>query len=240
MKRIAVVTGGNRGIGFAVCKLLSHQGLMVVMTSRSLEAGLLAKQSLMSEGVEVDVCQLDVTSAQSIDSFCRFMREKYSRIDVLINNAGVMLDTVGEGPSLRIATSFESSIDSIRATLETNTIGPLELIRRVVPFMIENRYGRIVNVSSGLGQLSTAGALWIGYRISKISLNALTKIFAEELKGINVLVNSASPGWVRTRMGGEAATSTPEQGADTIVWLATLPDGGPSGGFFGDRQPVAW
>jgi len=114
------------------------------------------------------------------------------------------------------------------------------MIRTFMPLMKKRKYGRIVNVSSGMGQLSEMGGGYPAYRISKAALNALTRIVSEELKGEGILVNSACPGWVRTEMGGPQGQRTPEQGADTIIWLATLPDDGPTGGFFRDRKPIAW
>jgi NAD(P)-dependent dehydrogenase (short-subunit alcohol dehydrogenase family) len=135
---------------------------------------------------------------------------------------------------------LDSKLDVYRDTLETNLFGPLQLAQAVVPLMKAKRYGRIVNFSSGLGQLSEMAAGTPAYRISKTALNALTRILAAEFQGSNILVNSMCPGWVRTEMGGDGAPRTPEQGADTALWLATLPDDGPTGGFFRDRKPIAW
>jgi NAD(P)-dependent dehydrogenase (short-subunit alcohol dehydrogenase family) len=152
---------------------------------------------------------------------------------VLVNNAGIMIDPPG--------TRFlESKLDTYRDTLETNLFGPLQLSQAVVPLMKANRYGRIVNLSSGLGQLAEMGAGTSAYRISKAALNALTRIVSSEFKDDDILVNSVCPGWVRTRMGGDNAPRSPEEGADTAVWLAMLPKGGPTGGFFRDRQPIPW
>jgi NAD(P)-dependent dehydrogenase (short-subunit alcohol dehydrogenase family) len=124
--------------------------------------------------------------------------------------------------------------------METNVYGPYELCRTLLPLMEANHYGRVVNLSSRMGQLSEMNAGYPGYRISKTALNAVTRIFAEEVSGQNILINSACPGWVATEMGGKTAPRTVEQGADTVVWLATLPDGGPTGGFFRDRSPIPW
>jgi NAD(P)-dependent dehydrogenase (short-subunit alcohol dehydrogenase family) len=135
---------------------------------------------------------------------------------------------------------LDSKLDTYRDTLEANLFGPLQLAQAVVPLMKANRYGRIVNLSSGLGQLSEMGSGTPAYRISKAALNALTRILAAEFRDSNVLVNSMCPGWVRTRMGGEGAPRTPEQAAETALWLATLPDDGPSGGFFRDCKAIAW
>ena len=150
-----------------------------------------------------------------------------------MNNAGIMIDPRG-------SRFLDSKLDTYRDTLETNLFGPLQLAQAVVPLMKANRYGRIVNVSSGLGQLAEMGAGTPAYRISKAAINALTRILATEFKESNILVNSMCPGWVRTRMGGTARRARPEQAADTAVWLATLPDDGPTGGFFRDRKAIAW
>jgi NAD(P)-dependent dehydrogenase (short-subunit alcohol dehydrogenase family) len=154
---------------------------------------------------------------------------------VLVNNAGVLLDMEAAGDSL-----FDARLETFEQTFETNVWGPLLLSQTLIPAMKERGYGRVVNVSSGMGQLSDMGSGSPAYRLSKTALNALTRILAHELRSTNVLVNAVCPGWVRTDMGGPAAPRTPQQGADTITWLATLPDDGPSGGFFRDRKPIPW
>ena len=152
---------------------------------------------------------------------------------MLVNNAGVLLDPRG-------SRFLDSKLDTYRDTLETNFFGPLQLAQAVVPLMKANRYGRIVNLSSGMGQLDEMGSGTPAYRISKTALNALTRILAAEFRGSNILVNSMCPGWVKTGMGGDHAPITAAQGADTAVWLATLPNEGPTGGFFRARKPIAW
>jgi len=152
---------------------------------------------------------------------------------VLVNNAGVMLDPRG--------TRFlDSALATYRATFEVNVWGALAATQAVLPLMQQRRYGRIVNLSSGLGQFTGMGNSTPAYRLSKTALNALTCIVAAETKGNNILVNAACPGWVRTDMGGAGAPRSVAQGADTPVWLATLPDGGPTGGYFRDRKPIPW
>jgi len=138
------------------------------------------------------------------------------------------------------ASVFKTRLDILDATLKTNFYGPLLLCQAFVPLMKRNKYGRIVNVSSGLGQLDSLGSGYPAYELSKAALNALTLSMARELRGTNVLINAMCPGWVRTDMGGWHAPRSVEEGADTVVWLATLPDGGPQGGFFRDRQPIPW
>lgn len=130
--------------------------------------------------------------------------------------------------------------DLLRLTMETNAFGPLLLTQAFVPLMRKNGYGRIVNVSSGIGELSDLGSSWPAYRLSKILLNIQTRIIAKELRGSNILINAMCPGWVRTDMGGPGAPRSVEKGADTIVWLALLPDDGPQGGYFRDRRPIDW
>ena len=161
------------------------------------------------------------------------VQSQWKQIDVLINNAGVYLD---ESES-----AITVPIEVVQTTLETNLVGALRLCQAVIPGMRQRRYGRIVNVSSGYGAQSSqdSGGV-LAYKLSKLGLNAMTRVLAAELSGTGVLVNSMDPGWVRTRMGGRSAHRTPEQGADTALFLATLPPEGPSGAFFRDRRKIAW
>ena len=158
--------------------------------------------------------------------------DEFGRLDVLVNNAGIAIDQAGF--------VVDVDLDRVRATLETNTFGAWRMCRAFVPAMRERGYGRVVNVSSGMGGLTEMGGGWPGYRISKAGLNAITRMIAAAVANENVLVNSACPGWVETDMGGRNARRSVPEGADTIVWLATLPDDGPRGGFFRDRKPIAW
>jgi NAD(P)-dependent dehydrogenase (short-subunit alcohol dehydrogenase family) len=231
--RVALVTGGNRGIGYEICRQLAAQGLAVVLGARDTGKGKAAAKALQDAGLQVEFHRLDVTSCRSIRACVAAVGERRRRIDVLINNAGIMIDPRGSH-------FLDSKLETYRDTLETNLFGPLQLAQAVIPLMKANRYGRIVNLSSGLGQLSEMGAGTPAYRISKASINALTRILAAEFRESNVLVNSMCPGWVRTGMGGESAPRTAEEAADTAIWLATLPDDGPSGGFFRDRKPIGW
>ena len=231
--RIALVTGGNRGIGLEICRQLAAQGLAVVLTAREATKGKAAARALQDDGLRAEFHRLDVTSCRSIRACVAAVAERRGRIDVLVNNAGVMIDPRG-------SRFLDSKLDTYRDTLETNLYGPLQLAQAVIPLMKANRYGRIVNVSSGQGQLTDMGAGTPAYRMSKTALNALTRILAAEFRMNNILVNSMCPGWVRTGMGGDSAPRSPEEGADTALWLATLPDDGPSGGFFRDRQSIPW
>ena len=232
-ERIALVTGGNRGIGYEICRQLALKGVSVVLTARDSAKGKAAAKTLHDAGLPVDFHRLDVTSCRSIRACVAAVAERRGRIDVLVNNAGIMIDPRG-------SRFLDSKLDTYRDTLETNLFGPLQLVQAVVPIMKANRYGRIVNVTSGLGQLSDMGAGTPAYRISKTALNALTRIVAAEFKENNVLSNAMCPGWVRTAMGGESAPRTPAEAADTAVWLAMLPDDGPSGELFRDRRAIPW
>jgi NAD(P)-dependent dehydrogenase (short-subunit alcohol dehydrogenase family) len=234
--RIAVVTGANRGIGFELCRHLARKGLFVILTGRDKSKAEQAAEKLRGEGLDVIAHPLDVTVDSSVSALEHFVRWDYGRLDVLVNNAGVLLDQ-----ARGINSIFDAPVVStLHDTLEPNLFGPLRTSRALVPLMKEGGYGRVVNVSSELACLTTMSDGTPTYRISKTALNALTRILAAELKGTGVLVNSASPGWVRTDMGGPEAPRTVEEGADTIVWLATLPNDGPTGGFFQDRKPLPW
>ena len=233
-EKIAVVTGANRGIGLEICRQLSERSDMhVILTSRDEAKGKSAAKKLAARGANLEYRPLDVTKEASVKALAASIESTHGRCDIVVNNAGVLADPRG-------SRLLDSKVETYRSTLEVNLLGPLKLTQALVPLMRKNRYGRIVNVSSGLGQLSDMGVGSPAYRISKTALNALTLILADELKGSGILVNAMSPGWVRTDMGGSGAPRTVEQGADTAVWLATLPDNGPTGGFFRDRKPIPW
>jgi NAD(P)-dependent dehydrogenase (short-subunit alcohol dehydrogenase family) len=235
-QKIAIVTGANRGLGFETCRQLARQGLQLVFTSRDVAKGKTATEKLKSEGIEVTYHPLDVTREESIEQLQQFIRQQFGRLDVLVNNAGIFPDPI----DFEAGSIFQAKVDTLKTAMETNVYGPLQLCQAFIPLMKEHDYGRVVNVSSGMGQLSDMGVGYAGYRLSKTALNAVTRILAAELKDTNILVNSVCPGWVRTDMGGPEAPRTPEEGVETIVWLATLPDNGPTGGFFRDKQPIAW
>jgi NAD(P)-dependent dehydrogenase (short-subunit alcohol dehydrogenase family) len=205
----------------------------VVLTSRSAAKGRAAVRTLREEGLQVDHHVLDVTSPVGIKALAADLAKRYGRVDVLVNNAGVLIDPQGS----RIA---DSRPQTYHKTLETNLLGPLLVIQALLPLIKKSGHGRIVNISSGLGRLATMDAGSPAYRISKAALNALTAMLAAEVRGSGILVNATCPGWVRTAMGGPNAPFSVEEGADTAVWLATLPADGPSGGLFKERKPVSW
>ncbi len=232
-KRLAVVTGGNKGIGYEICRQLACKGLRVVLTSRDAEKGGEARKRLEREKLDVLHHPLDVTDQASVSAIARHIESEYGRVDVLVNNAGILIDS-------RSTSVLREKEESFRATLETNFYGALRMCQALVPLMQRNHYGRVVNLSSGLGQLDDMGDGTPAYRVSKTALNALTRMVASAVEGDNILVNSMCPGWVRTDMGGPGASRSVEQGAETAVWLAMLPHNGPTGGFFRDRKPIPW
>jgi len=232
-KRVAVVTGGNRGIGFAICRQLASRGLRVVLTARDAEQGEGACHKLGADGADVVFHRLDVDSDDGVAGFARYLEKEQGRVDVLVNNAGILIDPPGNGV-------LQTPLHTFRATLETNFFGALRMCQAIVPIMHRGHYGRVVNLSSGLGQLDQMGDGTAAYRTSKTALNALTRMVAAAVSGEDILVNSMCPGWVRTDMGGPNAARDAEKGAETAVWLAMLPHGGPTGGFFRDKTAIAW
>lgn len=223
-KPVALVTGGNRGLGLGCCKELARRGYQVILTARNAEQG-----KKLAQELKVDFYPLDMTKDEDIKTLIAFLEKNYGRLDVLINNAGILLDR-----------HEKATRHSLTETIDTNTIGPYLLCEAVGPLMKSQKKGRIVNVSSQMGQLGSMGADFPSYRISKAGLNAVTKIFASQYKPFNILVNSVCPGWVKTDMGGSGAQLEIEEGIDTILWAAELPDGSPTGHFFQKRQSIAW
>lgn len=224
---IALVTGANRGIGFEVVRQLASFGMTVILGSRDLEKGQVAAEQLTSEGLKVLPRQLDVSSQASIDQ----LAAQVEKLDILVNNAGILYDT-WQKPST-------ANLDVVREALETNTFGVWRMCQTFIPIIRRSQHGRIVNVSSEAGSLASMGASTPAYSVSKVALNALTRMLAAELRGTGILVNSVCPGWVATEMGGEGGRPV-EQGAASVVWAATLPDDGATGGFFRDGKPLNW
>jgi len=230
--RVALVTGANRGLGLETTRQLLARGLHAVLAGRDDRALDGALASLGNVDDRAMTVQMDVTDASSIRDAQRAVAERFGGVDVLVNNAAVLLfeneDVLSIPP------------DAYRRTFETNLFGAIEVARVFVPEMARAGYGRVVNVSSGAGQLARMSDYAPAYSMSKTALNAFTRILASTFRDSGVLVNAVDPGWVRTDMGGPSAPRSPQEGADTIVWLATLPDDGPTGGFFHDRRPIDW
>jgi NAD(P)-dependent dehydrogenase (short-subunit alcohol dehydrogenase family) len=208
---------------------LAGRGLTVVMGSRDEAGGRRAAEDLAGD---VIVRQLDVSDEESVARMKVFVDEELGRLDVLVNNAAISNDRGQKG--------VDADLDVVREALEANFLGAWRLCELAIPLMRRASYGRIVNVSSTLGSLENMGGGNPGYRVSKTALNALTRILASELRGSGILVNSVCPGWVQTAMGGADASRPVEEGADPLVWAATLPNNGPTGGFFRDGRPVPW
>jgi len=227
--RVALVSGGNRGIGLEICRQLAERGLTVILGSRDEESGRAAAEGLSGHVV---VHQLDVADGQSVGRLASFVEDELGRLDVLVNNAGISNDEGQRG--------IDADLDRVREALEANLLGAWRLCEVAIPLMQRYGYGRIVNISTGLAALEDMGGGSPAYRVSKTALNALTRILASELRGSGILVNSVCPGWVQTDMGGSGAPRPVEAGADTPVWAATLPNNGPTGGFFRDRRPIHW
>lgn len=233
--KVALITGANRGIGLEIARQLGKLGITVVVSARGQTKASEAAAELCGEGIDAHAVKLDVTDSADVAALPAYFREKFGRLDILINNAGVALDSPGP-----------ATVDTLRATFETNTIAPYAIIRILLPLLRESPAGRIVNHSSILGSLATvssgAAGDWAtpGYTSSKAALNMLTVVMALELKGTNIKVNSAHPGWVQSGIGGENAPLSAAEGARTAVTLATLPDNGPSGGFFHLDEILPW
>jgi len=230
--KVALVTGGNRGIGLEVCRQLLKLDCKVVLASRNTSRGEEAYDKLSKEGLKPEIIKLDVLEDEDISGALRFIYEKFNQLDVLVNNAGVFIDRDREAVNI--------DADVIKRTMDVNFFGVLKLTQKFIPLMKKNNFGHIINVSSNLGALSKMAGGHPAYRISKASLNALTLILASELKGSNIMVNAMSPGWVRTDMGGYNANRSVEKGAETIVWLASRKKGFASGRFFMDKELIEW
>jgi NAD(P)-dependent dehydrogenase (short-subunit alcohol dehydrogenase family) len=229
VKRTVLVTGANRGIGLAIARQLAELGNSVLLGARDLKAGEEAANSLRRPGRDIEPLHVDLTDAATIDAAVEAVDKSGRQIDVLVNNAGIL----HEKPILELTDA------EIGDSIAVHLTGPLRLIRALAPKMIAKRYGRIVSLSSGWGSFAEGMGGPGLYGVTKAALNALTVRLAKELPS-SVKVNAMCPGWVRTRMGGQGATRSPDEGADTAVWLATLPDDGPTGGFFRDRKRIDW
>jgi len=226
-RRIALVTGSSRGIGFEVARQLAARDLTVVVTGRTRSGAVRAAKTIGERAV---AHALELSRPSSIRETASWLREEFGRLDVLVNNAGILLDEGGGLLTLE-AKTFED-------TMRTNALGPLLLTQAVVPLLRRGTAPCVVNVSSGAGQISSMTTYAPAYSISKATLNAITVMMASFVPFARV--NCVDPGWVRTDMGGPSAPRSVEQGARTVVWLATLPKSGPTGGFFHDRKRIPW
>jgi len=234
-KKVALITGANKGLGFEISRQLGAKGITVILGARDETKANAAAQKLQSEGLDAHALKLDVTKADDIANAAEFVKQKFGVLDILVNNAGVNLDGNGD-----------VSADSLRQSFEANVIGPYALTKAMLPLLKASPGGRVVNQSSMLGSLTLIsngqGGNWTtaGYTSSKAALNMITVVLAHELKGTRVKVNSAHPGWVRTDMGGANAPLDVAEGAKTAVGLATLPDDGPSGSFMHLGKTLPW
>lgn len=236
MKKIAVVTGANRGMGFATSEALAKRGYKVVMAMRNPEGSQKELNSLVLKNLDVVPMKLDLLDEKSIFDFVENLKREYGFIDILINNAGIFVDAQ-EGGNTSL---FKTKSSTIKKTFAVNTLGPFLLTQGIFPLMKSEGYGRIVNVSSGMAQLSEPQKCSAAYRLSKTALNMVTNLFANEVGDADICVNSISPGWVQTEMGGPHADRTVEQGIKGILWAATLPKGGPNGTFTRDGETIPW
>jgi len=229
--RIALVTGANRGLGFETCRQLAQLGLTVILSARDLTKGEVAAKQLIERGLDVMFYELDVLNQSHMNRIIRQIEQRFGRLDVLVNNAAILYDTW--------QSAVNAELEIVNQALASNLFGPWKLSQLCIPLMKRNNYGRIVNVSSGAGSLHYMGSGSPAYSISKAALNAFSRILAADLHGTGILVNSVDPGWVATDMGGRGGRPV-EDGAKGIVWAATLPDNGPSGGFFFDGKHAPW
>lgn len=226
----ALVTGGNKGIGFAICQGLLAQGFEVIMAARSLDKAKSAIAQLNSSNVRP--LELDVSDDESIERAAKQLSQDIDSLDVLINNAGIYPD---EGVNI-----LTISRELLNRTMNTNTFGAIRVTQAFLPLLTKSSHARIVNVSSGYGQLASLSADVSSYCLSKLTLNGATIMLAEALQSKGIAVKAIDPGWVRTDMGGSGASRSPEQGADTAVWLATEAPGNLSGKLFRDRQETSY
>ncbi|MEQ8338450.1 MAG: SDR family NAD(P)-dependent oxidoreductase [Cyclobacteriaceae bacterium] len=228
MKTI-VVTGANRGIGFEICKQLGALGHEVIVTARNVRKGIEASNNLRDQGFNTHFYQLDLEEEKSITLFTHELTKSHHQVDVLINNAGILRDN---GMHLR-----DLDMKVFDRMMKINLKGPMLLTRSLLKLLKNSPDPRVINVSSGMGALTTMGGGNPAYRISKTALNALTAIFAAEERGIKF--NTMCPGWVKTTMGGSAATRDVEKGAETVVWLSTA-ENIPQGKFIRDKKVIDW
>src|SRR6267378_2001347 len=241
-KKIGLITGANKGLGFEMARQLGEAGVTVVLAARDRQKGEAAAGKLRSQGLDVQFLKLDVTDKADHAAAAAFLEKKFGRLDILINNAGISAEVFGTG---KVSTTTD---DTIHQTFETNFFAPIALTKALLPLLKKSDAGRIVNMSSILGSQTLhadpKSPIYdfksLSYDASKAALNSFTIHLAYELKDTKIKVNSAHPGWVKTEMGGPNATMEVSEGGKTSAQLATLADDGPSGGFFHLGQPLPW
>lgn len=242
--KIALITGANKGLGFGIARKLGQQDITVLIGARNEEQGKEAVEKLKFEGIEAHFIELDVSDRDSLESAYNAIAEQFGKLDILINNAGVNLEF-----SAGIPKPSQVSLDVLKKTFEINFFGVVAVTQAMLTLIRKSEAGRIVNVSSDMASLTLHqdpdfkfyNYKQLAYDSSKTAVNAFTIHLAHELKDTKIKVNSAHPGWVRTDMGTDAGELTIDEGAATPVWLATLPEDGVTGGYFGeDRQPMPW
>ncbi len=226
MATVSLVTGANRGIGREVCRQLAERGHTVLLSARDGHAAAEA-----ATAVGATPLRLDVTDAASVEEAAAIVRDRYGKLDVLVNNAAITYDT------WQRVTGADLGV--VREAAETNLYGPWLMVERFLPLLRSSDHPRIVNVSSEAGSLTSMGGGTPAYTVTKAALNALTRMLAAELRADHFLVNAVCPGWVATDMGGRGGRPVAD-GATGVVWAATLPDDGPTGGFFRDGRPLPW
>ena len=239
-KRIALVTGANKGIGYETTRQLAQQDITVLIGARDEGRGKDAAEKLKAEGLDVQFLALDMADQSTHKAAHDFIMEKFGKLDILVNNAGIALD-MNQRPS-------EVDMQTIRKTFDTNFFGVISITQSLLPLIRKSEAGRIVNVSSGLGSLTqNSDPGWefypvklLAYNSSKTALNAFTVMLAHELKDTAIKVNSADPGFTATDMNGHRGYKTVEQGAAIITKLATLPSDGATGGYFDDQGVLPW
>ena len=241
---VVLISGANKGLGFETARQLGKMGYKVLLCARDVAKGKAAAEKLRGEGLDVVAVKLDVNSQADIDAVARLINEEFGGVlDVLVNNAGQMVEK-----SWTNNITSEMRVEDIRSTYETNVLAPFALTKALLPALKRSKAGRIVNVSSILGSVTlqaTKGSpiyttKLFAYNSSKAALNMLTIHLAHELRGTKIKVNSAHPGWAKTDMGGSAAPLSVEDGAKTIVELATIPEDGPTGGYFHGSEMIPW
>jgi NAD(P)-dependent dehydrogenase (short-subunit alcohol dehydrogenase family) len=227
--KIALVTGGNRGIGYAIAQGLLSKGYQVIITARSLETAKQAAEKLSGNVIPVE---LDISSDRSIKQAVTTLNQNIERLDVLINNAGIYPDN-----NVNILSIDRNLLDS---AMNTNTFGVIRIVQAFLPLLEKSQDARVINISSGMGSLDGLTTTAPSYCLSKLALNGATIMLAQSLTSKGIVVNSMCPGWVRTDMGGASAPRSPEQGADTAIWLATEASRSETGKFWRDRKVIPY